>query len=369
MIAVYILFGLYAAFITVLIYGWMRLPVPCRSDVDKSDDPFISVIVPIRNETSNIIGLLQDLEKQDCPREKFEVLLINDHSEDDTCQVVRAYGKNTNLNIRLIDLVEVTGKKQGITAGVKQAKGGVILQTDGDCRVGNQWVLTYMRAFSQSEKKMFFGPVCIQQSSFWAELQSIEFASLVGTGAATSFFRRITMLNGANMAFTKEVFNEVNGFEGNLEVPSGDDEFLAGKINALYPGSIQFLKRREVVVETKPVHSVGKWIMQRKRWAGKWNKGGNKVFAFSLFLFYMTVLLMVLAGAYGWLPVGLLFVLWAIKGVVDSLFIAVVMRFMKQRVNIFYLVLLDILYPFYSIIIGILSNFGKYSWKGREYDI
>ena len=95
------------------------------------------------------------------------------------------------------------------------------------------------------------GPVAlIKEKIFFQKLQSIEFSILIATGAACIYYRNPTMCNGANLAYTKRIFKEVGGFDGNADVASGDDEFLMHKVAKNYPKEVIFLKDRESIVYT-----------------------------------------------------------------------------------------------------------------------
>src|SRR5690606_7520040 len=92
----------------------------------------------------------------------------------------------------------------------------IILTTDGDCRVGCDWLKAHAEIFAMQRPKLVSGPVTFYEGKTWFEqLQTIEFSSLVGTGAASIQAGKPNMCNGANLAFTKAAFQEVKGYEGN----------------------------------------------------------------------------------------------------------------------------------------------------------
>ncbi len=93
----------------------------------QEDLPKVSIIIPVRNEANNVGNLLQDLEKQDYPGNKFEVLIIDDASEDNTVEIIN--GLNSSLEIKLFPLKPTSfrsKKKAAITQGVNIAKGELI---------------------------------------------------------------------------------------------------------------------------------------------------------------------------------------------------------------------------------------------------
>ena len=110
-------------------------------------------------------------------------------------------------------------------------------------------------------------------------MQAVEFAGLIAIGAASIAKRSPNMCNGANIAYPKKIFYQVNGFEGYSNIASGDDEFLMHKIFALSTEprqltgqNVYFLKNKEATVFTRPAKKLSQFIAQRKRWASKWGK-------------------------------------------------------------------------------------------------
>ena len=142
---------------------------------------------------------------------------------------------------------------------------------------------------------MVFGGVKLEGSSFFSALQSHEFLSLIGTGAATLWYGLPSMCNGANLAFRKAIFFEVGGYANNLHIPSGDDEFLMRKIFQLFPEGIQFVSDSDAVVSTPASLALKEFVHQRVRWAGKWKhnvSSWNAVVAIFIFCFQLSVLML-----------------------------------------------------------------------------
>ncbi len=185
------------------------------------------------------------------------------------------------------------GKKEALTTGINSSRGEIIVTTDGDCRVSVEWLKTVQKYFQAPRTKMVFGGVKLEGSSFFSALQSHEFLSLLGTGAATLWYGFPSMCNGANLAFRKAIFFEVGGYANNLHIPSGDDEFLMRKIFQLYPDGIQFVSDSDAVVYTPASPELKEFVHQRVRWAGKWKhdlSSWNAVLAIFIFCFQLSVL-------------------------------------------------------------------------------
>jgi len=370
-----LLLSAYLALVLILWNGWKKIG-GLNGDTykDKEEDlPKVSIIIPVRNEANNVGNLLKDLEIQDYPGNKYEVLIIDDASEDNTVEIIN--GLNSPLEIKLYPLIPTSfksKKKAAITQGVNIATGDLILCTDGDTRVGPKWVKSMVSHFDVNKHKFISGPVNLQPAnSLITKMQQIEFLSLIGTGAASIYYNLPTMCNGANMAFLKSAFEKVGGYSGKEDLPSGDDEFLMHKINKAFPRSIKFLKDDQAIVKTSPATSIRSFYSQRKRWAGKWkyyDMWQPKILAGFIFTVQLSLLLSLFAVIIGLISIQIFISIIALKYLLDYFYLNSINRFFKNKINLLAFTALQIIYPLYVIIIGLTSMFGPYSWKGRRYD-
>lgn len=348
--------------------GWRRATIH-NSEIS-TDQPFVSVVVPVRNEASTIEYLLHDLAKQTYPH--FEIIIVDDSSEDPTLNVILSVReKFPQLKKQLVILNGnlQAGKKAALTLGIQHAKGEVILTTDGDCRVDRNWIQSTVAQFSKTTN-MVIGGVRLSTTTFFTQLQQLEFASLIGSGVATLGWNLPSMANGANLAFRKAAFLKVGGYAGNEQIASGDDEFLLRKIHQAYPATVQFNNQQESVVETVPQPTLSDFFQQRLRWAGKWSLHSglfSKVLAVSVFLFQSCFLLvpwLLLAGNFSFVT-G--FSLIAIKVVAEFLFFRSVTRYLGITFLWPVFIVLQFIYPLYVVVVALFTNLFGYSWKGRNF--
>lgn len=348
--------------------GWRRSSM--LLDEEAKTKRFISVVISYRNEALSIPLALDAIRQLDYPAHQFEVIWVNDHSEDHSEELLMKL-IGTETRFKLLALPEgIQGKKQAITLGVKQAKGEVIAITDADCQVPVRWLHRINQAFEQQHAKMVFGGVRISDNkTLFSGLQAMEFAGLVGSAASTVGLGFFSMCNGANLAFLKTVFVEVDGYTGNMQIPSGDDEFLARKILKVYPSAIQFVGFPDGVVATHPLPRLNDFMQQRIRWAGKWRHNPSlktRLLALFVFGFQVAFLTMIGAALSGNMNEQLAAVLLGSKMVLESVYLLEVSRFLNSTWRWTLFVLLQFIYPVYVLSTVVLSQTGTYHWKGRK---
>lgn len=361
--------AVYICFLLWVRFQWVQIS-DCEGDA--AGQLSFSVILPVRNEAQNIVALINDLMGQEYPKELFEIIVVDDWSEDGTLQLANTCLKSSAINYQVISLKEQggSGKKQAISCAVAHAKNEIILATDGDCRVGSEWISSYANCYSTDETVMVTGPVKMQHEDLFTRLQTLEFAGLIGIGAASLHSGNPGMCNGANLSYRKAVFEAVKGYEGNSHVASGDDEFLLQKVYRAYPGQVRFLKDQRAVVSTPAKSTFGAFINQRIRWSSKWKFHSSffiKLMALVVFFQYASVILgAILAILHP--DQGIWFgLIFGLRWLVLSFFIAPIAKFFEIRQAPAHALLIEIIYPIIVLFLGIASIFGHYSWKGRRY--
>ncbi|MEO9476393.1 MAG: glycosyltransferase [Cyclobacteriaceae bacterium] len=369
MIVFLLLSVVYVSVFVWLTYHWSRIPHSRSIDLEGVR---FSVLIPVRNESKNICNLLRDLNSQQYAPQDFEVIVIDDDSSDSTKEAVEEMIGEVAYKLECIQLSGKSGKKAALTEGVARASNEIILATDGDCRVGPNWIGAFAARYHSEKISMIAGPVRMLDSNLIGKFQKLEFASLIGFGAAAISSGNPSTCNGANMSYRKKVFEEVNGYEGNEGIPSGDDEFLLQKINAGRPGQIIFLKSREAIVATPAKETVSELFNQRVRWTSKWQFHKNwfarfsTVYVFTDYLTYIIFLALALASFVDLrVFVGILVVRF-LSVTIYQFSIARFFRFSFSTVVGLGLTL-QIIYPLFVALLGIASIFGSYSWKGRKY--
>lgn len=359
----------YAILVLWMRRGWLMLQTPRNLPIPTKT---VSVIIAARNEELNIRRTIESILGQNFPIELLELIIIDDHSDDNTSTIVREYAEK---GVKLIQLNENgrlnSYKKLAISRAIDCCKGEIIITTDADCRMGSNWLCTVMGTFEREDAYLQSSPVIYsEERSFFERLQTLEFLYLIGLGAAGIGNRKPTTCNGANLAYRKDIFKQMGGFKGIDELASGDDELLLHKVAERYPERITFCKSAEAVVYTDAKPNLKSFISQRRRWASKSTKYKNKgVIALGISIWFFNLLLLIasILGLLGVKLVGLaaIFAL-LLKMLVESFFIQPMTSFAKRNELLMYLPILSLAHIVYLVYIGILGNVGKYDWKGRQ---
>jgi poly-beta-1,6-N-acetyl-D-glucosamine synthase len=328
-----------------------------------------SVVIAARNEGRNLQLLLDDLVHQSLPLHHWEVIVVDDHSEDATFSVAESFF--ASLPIKVTRLVgPASGKKVAIAQGVSIARAKWLVSTDADCRVGKIWLENFLKHIENDNCIWISAPVFISQESesFFHKLQLIDFIPVMAFTEAFFKLNMPLMSNAANMAFDRSLY-ETGGPDTGNQLASGDDIFLMHKALKRHPKGLLFADNPESVVQAKPVNTWKELLNQRIRWAGKWTAIPDapvKKLAVYIFIANLIACLCLLFGVITFSPLPLIF--FAIKMVLEMWLILSYAKKYKQVVSGLALVFSTIFYPFFAVFIGLYATFSpSYHWKNREY--
>lgn len=335
----------------------------------------ITVVIPARNEEAVIGACVSSILECRYPENLYQVIVVDDHSTDNTYDVVTSFKKKNITCLRLRDFLkegEVLNayKKKAIETAVAQSTGDLIVTTDADCIAKKNWLWNIAALYEQEKAVFIIGPVSFQvDNSLLSVFQSLDFLSMQGITAAAHRLKLGNMSNGANLAFSRTAFEKVKGYEGIDHLASGDDYLLLVKMQKEFPGRIAYLKAAESIVATAPQPSWKGFINQRIRWASKMGKYDDKMITFILALVYLFNFSFLVLGILGffdfyfWILGGSLLL---IKTVVELFYLRNVAGFFNKTRELFYFPFLQPIHIAYIIVAGFLGFFGKYQWKGRK---
>lgn len=377
----------YFALLLLYAIGWQRIK-PFSLPPNFFPSTSIAVIIPARNEADNIGRCLTAVLEQQYPPELLQLIVIDDHSTDNTAAIVAtnypqvkllrlsehiAANHPNNISPNKAKPIAIAYKKKAIETAILQTQQELIVTTDADCFMNEQWLL-YIAAFYETHNKpqMIAAPVCYTRvTSFFATFQALDFAGMIVATGASLHWGLSDMCNGANLAYQRAAFFAVKGFSGIDDIASGDDMLLMNKIRHQYPNGIFFLKNKAATVYTYPQPTLQDFARQRLRWASKSGRYADRftlpalasVYLFNLSLITTSILLLLGIFRPFWpylvLQIGL-------KLTADAIFLYTGTYFFGQKRWLYWFFPAQLLHIFYIVLIGTIGNLKTYQWKGRK---
>lgn len=332
---------------------------------------FLSVVIPARNEALYLPACIQSILENDYPNDLYEIIIVDDHSDDGTADSVISH-KNSQVQVFKLEDFNLEGKKKAaIDFGIRQSKGHWIVTTDADCVVPQLWLKSFAWTIESTDAVFIAAPVnFFEGRKILEKFQALDFMGMMiitGAGISGKF---MNMCNGANLAYSKAVYQEVDGFTGIDHLASGDDMLLMQKIAAQYGSKIRFIKSPLATVLSYPQPDMLSLWNQRIRWASKSSAYPEKLVTAILaivFLFCVFILSSLILSLFFGYPFFLLFLgLIIIKAFFDFLLLNKASRFFGKPHLLKDFLPAFIIHTLYILIIGTASNFKRsYLWKDR----
>lgn len=365
---------LYLFLILTFVFGFDKI-TPFTL-VEKKPTTSFSIIIPFRNEADNLPALLTSIYKLNYPKHLFEVLLVNDESEDQSLKVINDFTTNASktINITIINnkRTTVSPKKDAITTAINIAKHQWIATTDADCIVPKYWLDSLDCHIHINNPKLITGPVQYTNNySVLDAFQTLDFLSLMGATIGGAGINKPFLCNGANLAYKKTFFSLLNGFQGNTNIASGDDIFLMEKALQQDKNAVHYLKSEKAIVITKPQPNFKSLIAQRVRWASKTSQYNNtfaKLVGLLVLMMNAIIVTGIILAFLNLFKFKTLAYLFCIKIAIDFLLLYKASVFFNTQKVLKHYTWSCILYPFFSVYVAVTAMFSDYKWKGRRFN-
>ena len=335
-----------------------------------TDEFFVSVVVAARNEEKFISNCIEALLNQNYPNNRFEIIIVDDRSNDKTAQIVQKYSQR-NHNISLIQVKEIPSnispKKNALETGIIAAQGEIILTTDADCVPSKEWVKT-MVSYLETDVGLVagFSPTeSFGKPTLFSKLFTLDSISLAALSASSFKTEKPLTVSGRNLAYRKKVFEEVNGFQNIKHHISGDDDLFLHEVVKKTKWKLRYALNPKAIVKTRIPDNLKQFANQRIRHAskGKIYSTWLKLFLVGIYIFNLLLILL--------LPISFIIpkilVVWigamSLKSGSEFLLLyrfASIFKY-KNVLGVFPLAIL--LHPFYVVIFGLLGQFAKFEWK------
>lgn len=350
----------YFGILHFVFWGLKKLPVK-----EQTDFPQISVVIAARNEAERIGPALEALEKLDYPTDKYEIIFMDDASTDNTAERIEMYCRKHG-NWKLLHSQRngdfASGKKQALKEGIAAAKGDIIFTTDADCTVTPKW-LRYMSAYFEPKVSMVLGYSPIKRMKGWMNTlqQFDDLFSAIVSAAPTMWGLPISSV-GRNLAYLKQTYQSVGGFDALKRYRSGDDLYLMERFNRLRNTKITFCAHPQTFVETQPPLTFRQFWHQQIRKNSKTLHRGFKASLFSLLIFVVYAFLLVFPlfmpeFFYFWLSVI------GLKLIAEFIVLKYASKIFHKNWIRVYLPFFQLVYPLIITFFTILGLLQRYEWK------
>jgi len=358
--------ALYSLVLAWLALGFVRMP---RFKAEEKLSPVpVSIIICARNEEKNIVLCLRSVLLQQYPANLMQIILINDASTDATVSRAESVLKDSGISYRIISNAQQKGKKQSISYAMQFADNALIVLRDADTFTTSQlWLSTVSEFWQTKHSDLIIAPVAIAHNFgiLWA-MQAVENNILTMLAGGSTFYQKPFLCSGANLAFTKTIFERTNGYSSHLNVASGDDVLFMEDVKKIKGAKIDYLRSADAIVHTYPCYSFSDLLKQKIRWASKFKQNRNKLnlliamLSFAVNLGWLFFLVYAYAAP-GHKALCLTFIFY--KLLFDILLLFLAARFIRNKGLWWFALPVGCIYPIYACMVGAASVFIKPKWK------
>ncbi len=362
-----VIYGLYLLLGLLVVIG-LKKP----GQIDHADEPFVSIVIAARNEEENLPDCLLSLIQLDYPGDKLEIIVVDDHSSDSTARIISLYAKSYPY-IKQYPLMSgqksTPGKAGALNYGILQSKGEFIFITDADCRVQSTWIKSLLSLFTDSVG-MVGGVTLLDKtrdsSPLFGKIQSCDWLFLLSVAASANNFGLPLSWFGNNMAFRRQTYNDVGGFD-KISNSLVEDIGLLLEIHKSSKWEIKFSFSQKSVLHSLPALNLNEYYNQRKRWASGipiMNPVGIFMFTVSVLAHVMTVLALLWSQS-----------IFALTGIfllsmTDFAVLYRASRLLGRTDLLYYIFIFEMYYFIYTILLPIFLLFDKKTnWKDRQYSL
>lgn len=370
-------FLIYLAFMVIVFVGLRRMP---RSPMVEDDEalPSVTVVVAARDEEVRIGRLLDSLEAQDYPRDRFDVIVVDDRSRDSTGDLVRNR-RDSGVRYKVIRIrdgetpVGRAPKKYALARGIEHAAGEVIVTTDADCWMGPRWLRALAGPFTDPEVGGATGVSRFthgerENQPWWARHEEMEHLSYSVMAAGAIGAGHVCNAHGSNLAARRSVYDRIGGYASNDGVASGDDVFLLQDV-ADHGDKVIFIDRPEGYVFSQSVNTIREWVNQRARWSSKgfYYPPYLMFLMVGTFAYYAAIVAGVPLSLFGRLRLGLLTMMILAKLGWETLLMRIGTRRFGEKLNVPRFLLTELLHAPAILYAGIRGQFFSFTWKGQTF--
>lgn len=338
-----------------------------------SSQPFLTVLVPARNEEDAIGNCVRSILAQDYPAQKFEILVIDDQSTDATASIVSDLCAD-HPSVKLLSVIErpagVSPKINALQYGIAESHGEIIFTTDADCFAQQSWLSTCVRSFEENVGVVTGTTLFVNNRRVGAMLfgiQYLDFLSHTACAAGAIGNASVNNCNGSNMAYRRSAYDRAGGYKALAHLNTGDDSLLAQRIASETSFGVRFVLDTAASITTYPVESWHAFMLQRMRWAAQTSdyRSDTLLFLIATFIYYVLLLGTGIGSFFGSNYFTLFVAGYMPKLAIDFLILYRFTGLTKTRSLMKFFIPAAIIHiP--VIFIAVAGGYlGKFEWKGR----
>jgi len=365
---------IYLSFIVFFVSGLRKV----RRNADLSADyPQLVVVIAARNEETNIQRTIESLAAQNYPKERYEIVVVNDRSSDTTGVILQKLQKDM-ANLRVISITEcpddISPKKYSLIRAVKTINCPFIVTTDADCVHHPDWLRSYA-GLTGDKLGVATGITMFQQTEYrsgfekvWQNMQSIEYMSHQIVMAGAIGHNVGFSGNGNNMMFNRQLYDDYEHEAIQKKVISGDDFFIIQTAEKMHY-RLKFNLNPAGIVHTLPQRTLRDMINQRARWSSKIGRASAPVLLFSVntFFYYLGLtlypFLLLFSPAY-W---SIFAVLFGTKIFCDAFYMIYGYKKFDRKLNPLYYIFMELIHAPFIVIVAVIGSLFGFTWKGGRY--
>ena len=363
---------MYCFFIIWLLDGYKNIIKKYSSDSNYL--PSVSVVIASRDEADNIPQLLNKLTNQTYPQNLYEIIVVNDRSTDSSEKLLQEYSDKIN-NLKVITINNCPSiwaeKKWAIHNGIKNSNGNIIIQTDADCYMNENWIKSMVMPFEDMSVGFVSSltPLISNKNNIFKELflmdsiaQDIFSAYGIGKNLVLS-------CNARSIAYRKSHFFDVKGYHKIKDIISGDDDLILHKIVHYIGCRVKFVLHKDARVSSIPPENLIEFINQRMRYASKgilyykmdFISKEMKIILPLLYLINLLSVILIIKFCQTGFAIYLIALLFKI--IPDYFMINPIYRKYNFKWSWLSFIVLAVLHPFYIVSFAIIGPIYKLKWK------
>jgi len=338
---------------------------PDRVEECSLERPSVSVVVAARDEQELLPDCLQALSEQDYQGD-YEVVVVNDRSRDNTWQILvekAALWPQLKPVQAAGELRYRCPKKSALAQGIEVSSGTILLFTDADCRPPSDWLESMVAHFAP-EVGLVAGYARPDPVNGWAaQLLAVDNIAVGALGAGSIAMGRPLSCTGRNLAYRRQVYDQVGGFAEIGHLIGGDDVYFMRLVAA--GGAWRMVFNREAeILSSPPQIKVGEVVQQKLRHAAKGGhyKGGAFLLAAGIYVFHFILAWALLRTV--WTPEWNVWLwgVWSVRWLADLMLLAR-MSGAAERKLLWSLPAMEVVYIPYVLIFTVVGRLGWFRWK------